>query len=115
MMLNQGIYDGDRILSRKTIELMNSDQLRKMKIEPRSFLGSNGNSHGLGFALITEKSLSHLQGSSGTFYWGGIFNTKYWINPEEEMIMVAMAQILPFPKSDLWEKLNTVIYSAIND
>ena len=69
MLLNEGIYNGQRILGRKTLELMNSDQLAKMDIQERSFLGENGNSHGLAFALITEKSMSHLQGSPGSFYF----------------------------------------------
>jgi CubicO group peptidase (beta-lactamase class C family) len=115
MLLNGGIYNDNRILSRKTIELMNSNQLDKMNITPRSLLGKNGNSFGLGFALITDKSTSHAHGSSGTFYWGGIFNTRYWIDPREELLVVIMAQILPFPGNDIWNKLSTIIYSSIDD
>jgi len=115
MLLNQGTYHGKRILSRTTIELMNTDQVAKMNITPGSLLGPHGNSFGLGFALITEKSESQGHGDAGTFYWGGIFNTKFWINPREDMLLVAMAQILPFQRNDFWEKLDTVVYSAIID
>ena len=115
MLLSNGIYDGHRLLGRKTIVLMRTDQLAKFGIEPRSLLGSNGNSFGLGYALITEKSESNLPGSAGTYYWGGIYNTKFWINPDEDMFIVVMAQMLPFPRADLWSKLNTVIYSSIDD
>lgn len=115
MLLNNGSYNGRRILSRKTIDLMNSDQLEKMGIDSKSSFGNKGTSFGLGFALNTQQSTSHSHGSEGAFNWGGIFNTKYWIDPKEEMFMVAMAQIYPFSGGDIWTKLQTIIYSSIED
>lgn len=115
MLLNMGEYNGQRILSRKTIELMTTDQLEMMGIEPGSLLGTNGTSFCLGYALTTERKLSNAHGSEGAFSWSGIFNTKYWIDPEEEMFMVAMAQVLPFYHREIWQKLNTIIYSSIDD
>ena len=94
---------------------MNSNQLEKMGLDPSLFFGNNGSSFGLGFALITQKSTSHAHTSEGTFSWGGIFNTKYWIDPKEEMFMVAMAQIYPFTSSDIWPKLDAIIYSSVED
>ncbi|MEM9935580.1 MAG: serine hydrolase domain-containing protein [Bacteroidota bacterium] len=113
MLLNQGEYNGKRILSRKTIDLLTSDQLERMGITPGSLLGSEGFTFGLGVSVRTAKNQRHSHGSVGTFRWGGIFNTKFWIDPQEDMIMVAMAQILPLRHPDIWQKLNTIIYSSI--
>lgn len=115
MMLNMGEYNGKRILSRKTIELMTTDQLALMGIDTQNILGGNGTSFCLGFALTTERKLASEHGSVGSFNWGGIFNTKYWIDPEEEMFMVAMTQMLPFYHQEFWQKLNTIIYSSVTD
>lgn len=115
-MLNDGVYNGKRILGRKTIELMTSDQLAKMGVKPYIFGDiDNGTSFGLGYAIQTEKYISHAHGSVGNFYWSGAFHTKFWINPEEDMFMVTMVQLIPFERPDLFTKLNTIIYSAIDD
>ncbi|MFK7922725.1 MAG: serine hydrolase domain-containing protein [Bacteroidia bacterium] len=115
MMLNMGEYNGKRILSRKTIELMTTDQLALMGIDTGGLFGGDGSSFCLGYALSTKSSLASVHGSEGAFSWGGIFNTKYWIDPQEEMFMVTMAQMLPFYHQEFWEKLNTIIYSSIDD
>ncbi|MEL6591386.1 MAG: serine hydrolase domain-containing protein, partial [Bacteroidota bacterium] len=115
MMLNKGEYNGKRILSRKTIELMTTDQLALMDIEAGSKVDAKGTSFCLGYALTTPESQANHQGSVGTFYWGGIYNTKFWIDPEEEMFMVTMVQIIPFQRNEMWQKLNNIIYSAVVD
>ncbi|MEM6348150.1 MAG: hypothetical protein AAF927_29990 [Bacteroidota bacterium] len=115
MMLNMGEYNGKRILSRKTIELMTTDQLAMMGVELRSLLGDDGTSFCLGFALTTEKNMASGHGSVGSFNWGGIFNTKYWIDPQEEMFMVAMPQMLLFYHQEFWQKLNPIIYASLTD
>src|SRR5687767_6514379 len=82
LLLNGGHYNGVRLLSRKTVELILTDQHIK---ETKPF--------GLGFALETESVDYLLPFSEGSFSWGGAFNTQYWADPKEKMIGLIFTNI----------------------
>jgi|GEM_PF-59509 len=113
MLLNGGHYNQQRILGRKTVDLIQTDQLAYMGISPAN--PRNGSSFGLGFSLRTAKADAHSIGSEGTFGWGGAFNTKYWIDPKEEMVFVGMTQIIPTLHGEFWDKLYSIIYASLED
>lgn len=115
MLLNGGIYNGIRILGSKTIELMTTDQLALLRIEPSGALAYTRSSFGLGFSLKLEKGKALSGGSSGTYAWGGLFNTKFWIDPKEDLIFVGMTQVLPGGDADFWKKMDAIIYGAVQD
>ncbi|MEL7004193.1 MAG: serine hydrolase domain-containing protein, partial [Bacteroidota bacterium] len=114
-LLNDGEYNGNRILSRKTIDIMTSDQMIVLNEKGNGFSNIPGITFGLGFSLLTEAARGVSHKSPGTYEWGGYFNTKYFIDPEEEMIFVGMTQIVPFARNDFWDRLNAIIYGAIED
>ena len=84
MMLNRGQLDGLRLLSRKTVELMTSDQLGGLRFRP-------GQGFGLGFDVRTGGGGAVL-GSIGEYSWGGLGGTYFWVDPKEELVAVWMAQ-----------------------
>ncbi len=83
MMLDGGQLDGVRLLSRKTVELMTSDQLGGIKFRP-------GWGFGLGFAVRTGGGAGSL-GSTGEYNWGGFGGTYFWIDPKEQLVAIWMA------------------------
>jgi len=89
MMLNGGKFNDKQILSRKTIEMMTTNQIGDL------FTWSNENKFGLGFELITQKGMSSLMGSVGTFKWGGMYTTDYNIDPKEDMIILFYTNVNP--------------------
>lgn len=114
-LLNKGVYKGKRILSRKSIEVMTSDQLIIQNKNGTGFSKYPGITYGLGFQLKTEEAQAYSHKSPGTFEWGGYFNTKFFIDPAEELIFVGMTQVVPFYRQDFWEKFYAIIYSSIED
>lgn len=112
-LLNNGTYNGKRILSRKSIEVMTSDQLLPQTLAGNGRNDGLGRTMGLGFGLTTEVGQATSYKSPGTYEWGGVFNTKYFIDPQEELIFVGMTQILPFTRHDFWEKLYAIIYGSL--
>ena len=114
-LCNGGTYNGQRILGRKTIELMTSDQLILQNAMGKGFSKLPGITYGLGFALKTEDGRAWSPKSVGTFEWGGAFNTKFFIDPAEEMIFVGMTQIIPFQREDFWSRLYAIIYGAVEN
>ena len=104
MLLNNGELDGSRILSRKSVELMQS---------PR--IDSNGDQipdFGLGFSIIVDPAMTGELGSIGNYSWSGAFLTSYWIDPSENLIAIFMSQVRP-SQSDIRAKFNTLVYQAL--
>jgi CubicO group peptidase (beta-lactamase class C family) len=92
MLANKGTLDGRRILSRKTVELMTSDQLPPgVRARSPSTVLAEGYSFGLGFTVRTQTGCAPLAGSVGDFSWGGASGTYFWVDPQEELAVVFMA------------------------
>ena len=88
MMLNGGELNGTRILSRKTVESMISDHLGDIPFR-------NGQGFGLGFSVTHDPAAGGLPGSVGEFAWAGAYHSVYWVDPQEEMVVVYLTQIIP--------------------
>ncbi len=112
-LLDNGKYKGRQIISRNSIELIASDQMIKLNQSGKGYSKTPGLTYGLGFSLITEKGRGNSYKSPGTFEWGGMFNTKFFIDPEEKLVFVGMTQVLPFIRQDFWDKLYAILYSSL--
>ena len=92
MLVNKGMHEGQNILSRKTVEMMTTDQLgAEVRARSTSPLLAAGYSFGLGFTVRTHAGEAPLAGTTGDFSWGGAFGTYFWVDPKEEMAVVFMA------------------------
>jgi CubicO group peptidase (beta-lactamase class C family) len=114
-LINDGKYNGKRILSRKSIEVMTADQMILLNQKGKGYSKTPGITYGLGFALTTKQGNAVSHKSSGTYEWGGFFNTKFFIDPQEELVFVGMTQIIPFYRGDFWLKTYAILYGAIED
>lgn len=106
MLVNNGHYNGHRLLSRKTIEIITKNQVGDLW---------NGNSFGLGFGITTEESSASILSSPGNYWWGGYFSTSYWIDPVEDLVAVFMTQMFPAPHAEIHKKFQVLAYQAIVD
>ena len=109
MMLNQGQYEGKRLLSRKTVQLMSSDNLGTIP-----GMGP-GTGFGLGFAVSKAPGEAGMMGSAGEYNWGGAAGTRFWIDPQEELIGIFMIQILPHDGLQYGSEFRVLTYQAIAD
>ena len=92
MLLNKGTLEGQSLLSRKTVEMMTTDQLgAEVRARSTSPLLAAGYSFGLGFTVRTHAGQAPLAGTTGDYSWGGAFGTYFWVDPKEEMAVVFMA------------------------
>jgi CubicO group peptidase (beta-lactamase class C family) len=106
MMLDEGKVGNTRLLSRKSIELMTHDQLGKIP----SDMG-----FGLGFGVDGVKAPLSELGSVGAYGWGGFFYTTFSVDPQEQMIVIFMAQLHPTGDLELNSQVHELAYQAIND
>ncbi len=106
MLMNNGKYNGQQFLGRKTIELMTADRVGD------KLPGAYG--FGLGFGVKTDLAASGQLATEGVYYWSGAFCTYFFIDPEEELISLLMMQIDPY--SDFYNrKFRQLVYQAIVD
>nr|BCE93008.1 serine hydrolase [Bradyrhizobium diazoefficiens] len=91
MLRNGGTLDGNRIIGRKTLELMASDHLGP-EVKTNGTLLSPGHGFGLGFAVRREAGIAPFPGSVDQYFWSGIAGTFFWIDPKEDLLAVFMSQ-----------------------
>ncbi|MEX2233719.1 MAG: serine hydrolase domain-containing protein [Cyclobacteriaceae bacterium] len=104
LFLNHGEFNGSRLLSRKTVELMLTDQLPDFD-----------NEFGLGFGLETVKNDYRSPVSLGSFSWGGAFSTSYWADPKENLIGLIYTNIYNNPYGEIADKFEVLTYQALVD
>jgi CubicO group peptidase (beta-lactamase class C family) len=108
MMLNGGELNGERILSPKTVELMTTDHLGGLAMG----FGRAGVGFGLGFAVALNTGDIGEIGSNGEYNWGGAAGTRFWIDPEEQLIGLFMVQSIPH-QTRLASEFKILTYQAV--
>ena len=116
MIANNGEWDGKRILSPESVELMRTNQLPAGV----GWIGfgefeRTGVGFGLGFSVTVEPNATRTRTRQKDEYgWGGAASTHYWLSPHDELIVVTMEQRWPYsPETE--EALKPVIYNAIEE
>ena len=117
MMLNGGSLNNQRILSPMTVKLMTSDQLGNRTTVPLTpgqlLMGVDGYTFGLGFMVRQADGNSSVQGSPGEYMWAGASGTFFWIDPKQELAVVAMSQV-PGPIRPYYRRLiKEMVSSAV--
>jgi CubicO group peptidase (beta-lactamase class C family) len=107
MLLNEGVYNGKRILSRRIVDLMTCNQIGDLSLGVDKF--------GLGFEITTEAGQARLGVSEGSFAWGGFWGTTYWADPEEKLVCLLFTQQFPLSHGELGDKFRVLVYAALDD
>lgn len=107
MLLNKGEYNGHRILSRRTVELITSNQIGDLNVGRNKF--------GLGFEITTENGQTVLGISEGSFSWGGYFATNYWADPKEKIVGLIYSQQNPMSHNNIHDKFKAMVYQSLAD
>lgn len=107
MLLNGGIHNGKRILSRNSVRMMTMNQIGDLSRGDDKF--------GLGFQIVTERGSARTPSNPGTFSWGGAFATSYWVDPKEKMVFLFYRQLQSTTHGDMAEKFRSLLYGAMND
>jgi len=108
MLLNGGELDGVRILAPRTVELMSRDHMADVKVG----FGGKGSGFGLDFGVVLDPGASGDVGSAGEYNWGGAAGTRFWIDPQQQLIGVFMVQSIPH-RTDLAGKFKVLTYASM--
>lgn len=117
MMLNQGAYGRERILSRPSVVLMTTDQLTPEQKAASPFFPHFWDTYGWGLGLSVVTRRSELARGPGCFGWDGTFGTSFYVDPSEALVGILMSQrvpdafAMPAIVGDFW----TTAYQSIDD
>jgi CubicO group peptidase (beta-lactamase class C family) len=104
MLLNGGEFEGKRYLKASTIELMRTSVLEpgvRLNIGPHVI---DGLGFGLGVAIVEKQVKGMSSQKIGSYFWGGLFGTWFWIDPVQDVVAVGFINELdwskrvPFPR-----------------
>lgn len=112
MLLNGGQLDGVRLVSRKTLEAMTTNQIGELPLWQDAYRNYG---FGLGFRVRKELGQTQTLGSIGEFGWGGAYGTYFWVDPKEKMIGILMIQLMPYAHLNIRPEFQNAVTQAIID
>ncbi|HSR08083.1 MAG TPA: serine hydrolase domain-containing protein [Bryobacteraceae bacterium] len=119
MLLNRGTFEGNRLLSRKTVEYMTSNQLGPnvdvSRLHEFPVEHMDGFGFGLGVAVRIQPGVAGVPGTPGEFMWSGAQGTMFWVDPKEEMVVVFLANTPGPARRHYRELVKTLVEQAIAD
>jgi CubicO group peptidase (beta-lactamase class C family) len=121
MFLNGGELNGKRLLGRKTVEYMRQNHLpgnRDMAAMGQPVWSEttyDGIGFGLGGAVVLDPVTAQTITSKGEYHWGGAASTFFWIDPEEDLFVVFMTQLIPSSTYTIRRELRSRIYQTLID
>lgn len=98
MLLAEGNVKEKQIIKSETMKQIFSNQLVQIEQSPgRQF------KFGLGFRIFPE----------GDYGWGGAAGTRFWVNPDKDLAIIFMTQIMPYGRRNMGESVRDAVYSAM--
>ena len=105
MMLNNGRANGRQLLKPATVALITQNQM--------GAVSQGGNKFGLGFSIVTPQNAKVPGLSAGSYEWGGIFGTTYWVDPQQQLVALVYTQKYPNTTArDLAGKFKAAVYES---
>jgi CubicO group peptidase (beta-lactamase class C family) len=117
MMVNYGKYDGGRMLSRASVEIMTSDHLTPEQKAASGPFAPYFENHGWGFGVSVSTRRDDIGEPVGRFGWNGGLGSVWYADPHEDLVTILMTgcakvTLIPPPLyRDFW----TLAYQAIDD
>jgi CubicO group peptidase (beta-lactamase class C family) len=113
----KGELEGTRLLGRKTVEHMTSNQLSgdlaEMGRPTFNETTYEGIGFGLGVSVMLNPARAKVMGTPGEYAWGGYAGTAFWIDPKEDMTVIFLTQLIPSSAYPIRRELRVLSYQAL--
>jgi len=126
MLANGGLLDGARILAPTSVTLMTSNLL-PAGVPMRFLQPFAGVGYGMGVGIVLDRAHADFNGGAigaGSYYWGGVHGTWFWVDPAYDIIVIGMIQQQdagnpmtgrPYPVPDIRAISRSITYGALID
>jgi CubicO group peptidase (beta-lactamase class C family) len=115
MLLHNGKSGNERILSRKTLELIRASHCVPAEMTSNFFPHLTGYGYGLGVRTMLDTAKAGLNGSLGEWAWDGMMGTYYCVDPAEDLTALFFIQLMSDINSDLQRGFVQTVYGAFDD
>lgn len=114
MLSNGGMYKGERIMGRKTIDLMRTNVLTTEE-QMQDFLDpyEEGYGYGYGVRTLIDKAFGSNNGSLGAFGWTGGYGTYVESDPEDGVSIVYMHNMMPNEEQYYHPRMRALAYGLV--
>ncbi len=119
MILDGGELDGTRLLGSRTLRFAGLNHLpggadiHTLGGSLASLPQDQGIGFGLGFSVVLDPARSQVIASPGTLAWGGAASTLFWVDPAEDLAVIAMTQLMPSSAYPIRQELRQLVYAAL--
>ncbi len=114
MLLGGGCLDGERILGRKTIDLIATDHLTPQQQATHNWDTQRGYGYGLGVRVMTHPEVADINGSVGEWGWDGAFGNWFCVDPKENLTCVYLTTNLPGDHYRFIPRLMASMYASLD-
>jgi CubicO group peptidase (beta-lactamase class C family) len=119
LMRREGELDGQRLLGSRTVRFMTRNHLPGGRdlaaLNTGGFADTvlAGLGFGLGFATVEDPLPGKTPISPGSYYWGGVASTAFWVDPVEDLTVGFYTQMLPSSTYPIRPQLRQLVYAAL--
>ncbi len=114
MMLNNGKYGDERILSRPSVELVTTDHITADQKAASPFFPASWDNRGWGFGVAIVTRRDDLA-TPGRYGWFGGYGTSWEVDPTEDLIGILLTQSVDVLFTGGFQDFWTSAYAAIDD
>jgi CubicO group peptidase (beta-lactamase class C family) len=111
MMIGNGAWKDQRLLSKSSVALMGSNNIGELTINIGGAIDSD--QFGLGFAVVNDIGSQTFISGTGMIYWGGAYNTRFVLDPINGFYAISMTQLYPNFHCDLNNRIISLVYQAL--
>jgi len=124
LLLNGGVESGHRLLAADTVAALARNQVGSLPVARQcsaspalsdDFLFMDGTQR-FGFGVLIETRGKESGRSPGSYGWGGLYNTYFWVDPAAGLGAVVMMQVSPFARREsieVCERFERAVFSAL--
>lgn len=110
MLACGGVWEGRRIMSGKTIDLMRTNVLSETQLKD---FPDRGYGYGYGVRTLIDRAAGDLNGSPGSFGWTGGFGSWCEADPTEGLSIVYMHNLIPNGEQYYHPRVRTISYGLL--
>lgn len=114
MLLQEGVWEDKRLLSRKSVELMRTNHLSPRQLVDYDWDSQRGYGYGLGVRVMMHPEIAGY-GNIGEFAWDGMAGTWFCVDPVERLTAVFLVQVVPGQHTEFVPNFAQAVYGAIRD
>lgn len=112
MMANGGVFKGEQIIGRKTIDVMRSNLLPPEQMKDFTWEYVAGYGYGYGVRTLIDPSAG-VNTSVGEFGWTGMMGTYVVMDPAEKTSVVYMHNLVPNMEAYIHPRVRNIAFGAL--